>query len=147
MLAVQKGGSAWLSNRLAPATWGFSRQFRLGKAADFKHVFESAEKSADSYLTVLARPNPLGHARLGLAISKKTVRNAADRNRIKRLIRESFRLRRHGLGNLDIVVLARSAANNADRAALRCSIDRHWEILIRKCDMLWCNSSSSTVSC
>jgi ribonuclease P protein component len=132
---------------LTPATWGFSRQFRLVKAADFKLVFAKAEKSADLYLTVLARPNQIGHARLGLAISKKTVRHAADRNRIKRQIRESFRLRRHALGNLDIVVLTRPAVNTADTAAVRRSIEKHWEILIKKCDSFWCNSSSCTASC
>jgi len=126
------------------AGYGFPRGHRLVKAEDFQYVFEKAQKSADTYLTVLARQNQHGHARLGLAISKKSLRKAADRNRIKRLIRESFRLQSRSLGNLDIVVMARGGAGQVDRKTLRSALEKHWEILIRRCDSRWCNSSSST---
>jgi ribonuclease P protein component len=131
---------------LVPANYGFPRTHRLGKAADFQSVFEKAQKSADAYLTVLARQSVIGHARLGLAISKKTIPNAADRNRIKRLIRETFRLQQQTLGSLDIVVMARAEARRADRKTLRSSLEKHWEILIKQCDSRWCNSSSFTAT-
>lgn len=131
---------------LIPRTHDFPRDRRLGKAADFRHVFEKAQKSTDAYLTVLARRTEKGYPRLGLAISKKTIRNATDRNRIKRLVRESFRLQQHALGSLDIVVMARGGARQADRKTLRLSLEKHWEILIKRCDSRWCNSSSSTAT-
>ncbi|HUL12685.1 MAG TPA: ribonuclease P protein component [Methylococcaceae bacterium] len=131
---------------MVPANHAFPRTHRLGKAADFQSVFEKAQKSADAYLTVLARQSAIGHARLGLAISKKNIPNAADRNRIKRLIRESFRRKQQALGSLDIVVMARGAARQADRKTLRSALEKHWEILIEQCDLRWCNSSSSTAT-
>jgi ribonuclease P protein component len=119
---------------LAAATNGFPREYRLGTPADFKYVFENAQKSADAYLTVLARPTDRGYARLGLAIAKKSIRKAVDRNRIKRLARESFRLRQAGLGGVDFVVMARPPARQADRETLRRALEKHWTSLIKRCN-------------
>lgn len=55
----------------------------------------------------MVRPNGLGYPRLGMAISKKTVKHAVYRNRLKRIVREGFRRNSPRLKNLDIVVLAR----------------------------------------
>lgn len=133
-----------LSSGLDPASFGFPRELRLLEPAEFRFVFERPERSQDAYLTVLARVNAKGYARLGLAISKKSVRKAAHRNLLKRLARESFRLRRRDLGKLDFVVMARPAARNADRSIISKSLERHWKILVQRCDSHWCNSSSST---
>lgn len=53
---------------------------------------------------VLARPNVAGHARLGMVIPKRLLDRAVDRNRMKRCIRESFRLARAALPACDFVV-------------------------------------------
>ena len=63
---------------------------------------------------------------MGLAIARKQVRRAVDRNRLKRLVREVFRHHRAGLTGVDLVVMARSAAVKADNAALRASLVRHF---------------------
>ena len=118
---------------MTAAAFGFPRINRLGKPADYQNVFGGAQKSSDAYLTVLARTNDLGSSRLGLAISKKNIRNAVDRNRIKRLARESFRLRREGLCGVDFVVMARTAARLADNKTLRLSLEKHWITLIKRC--------------
>jgi ribonuclease P protein component len=52
----------------------------------------------------MARPNELGHARLGMIVSKRLFSRAVDRNRIRRLIRETFRLSVQTLPALDLVV-------------------------------------------
>ncbi len=68
-------------------------------------------------------------ARLGLAIAKKHLRKATSRNRIKRLIRESFRLHQSRLKGLDLVVLARPGLEQVDNRTLLQSLERHWQRL------------------
>ena len=77
--------------------------------------------------TVLCRPNGSSEPRLGLAIGKKNCRLATQRNRIKRVIRESFRRNRGLLGGVDIVVINQPGATGADNKALFESLDRHWQ--------------------
>ncbi|MES9966781.1 MAG: ribonuclease P protein component [Sedimenticola sp.] len=110
----------------------FPRSARLLKPAEFSRVFERPRKSVDNCFTVLFRDNNLEEARLGLAISKKNVRRAVDRNLIKRLVRESFRCQREQLGGLDIVVMARRNLPATDRSALRSSLDKHWSNLVKR---------------
>ena len=78
----------------------FKKQAKLLKAADYNHVFDKPARSSDRYFTVLARPNNLLHARLGLAFTKKRVKLAVARNRLKRISRESFRLSQSGTKEL-----------------------------------------------
>lgn len=125
---------------------GFPRSLRLIKAEDFKQVFANASKSSDALLCVLARTNGLDTPRLGLAISKRNVRKAADRNRIKRISRESFRLNQHQLAGLDFVVMARTPAIQADHEKLFRSLQRHWDSLVTQCKGSWSASSSSTAT-
>lgn len=112
--------------RAADVGNGFPRAARLLDKAQFQQVFDDPRKSMDPYFTVLARPNAEPLARLGLAIAKKCARRAVDRNRLKRLVRESFRLERLGLPGLDLVVLCRRDAVTADNLQLRASLTRHW---------------------
>lgn len=71
------------------------------------------------------RPNALGYPRLGLAISRKCSPRAVERNRIKRVIREAFRLRRQSLGGVDIVFLGQAGVTRHDAAGLRAVVDKH----------------------
>jgi ribonuclease P protein component len=59
------------------------------------------------YFIVFVRPNGLSMARLGIIASKRIAPRAVDRNRAKRVVREAFRILRHGLGGRDIVVQLR----------------------------------------
>jgi ribonuclease P protein component len=72
-------------------------------------------------------------ARLGLAVAAKTIGNAVARNRVRRTIRESFRLAQHRLPPVDIVVSARAPARDAQRARLRASLEQLWSQVIRQC--------------
>ena len=111
------------------STGDFARQKRLLKPGDFKTVFDEAVRSGDALLTVFARPNSLGVARLGLAISKKHLKLAVDRNRVKRLIRESFRRHQTRLQGLDIVVMARAGI----KTEFLQNLPRHWQRVIQQC--------------
>ena len=79
----------------------------------------------------LACPNGLDHPRLGLVISKKNVRRAVDRNRLKRLTRESVRLQQDALPAVDIVLLARRGASELDKATLQRQLFGMWRRLER----------------
>ena len=105
----------------------FPRLARLTKAGDFRSVFALATKSSDPCFTVLARCNSRQPARLGLAISKRNARRAVDRNRLKRVIRESFRHCRYGLHGFDFVVLSRRGALTSSNDELTSSLSKHWE--------------------
>jgi len=100
---------------------------RLLDAAAFGRVFKKATRSRDNWFTVLCRENEKGIARLGLAISKKNCRHATGRNRIKRVVRESFRQHQDGLAGLDVVVINQPAARKADNRTLFASMAGHWQ--------------------
>jgi ribonuclease P protein component len=78
---------------------------------------------------VHAHPNGLPHARIGLTVSRRVSLRANRRNRLKRLIRESFRHHQTQLKGLDIVVVARAPANQAELSVLRSSLQQHWQSL------------------
>jgi ribonuclease P protein component len=111
----------------------FTPAQRLHNKSDFDRVYRDAKRSADALFAVFARPKPGSPPRLGLAIAARTVGNAVRRNRIKRLIRESFRLHQHELPAADIVVNARNGARNADNASIVQSLERHWRNLSKQC--------------
>jgi ribonuclease P protein component len=111
----------------------FTPAQRLHNKSDFDRVYRDAKRSADALFAVFARPKPGSPPRLGLSIAARTVGNAVRRNRIKRLIRESFRLHQHDLPAADIVVNARNGARNADNASIVQSLERHWRNLSKQC--------------
>ena len=113
----------------------FRKQAKLLKAADYNHVFDKPTRSSDYYFTVLARPNNLFHARLGLAFTKKKVRLAVARNRLKRISRESFRMSQLGQNKLsvDYIVLAGAQCTKATNQQLFQSLEKHWQVLNKKC--------------
>ena len=105
---------------------------KLLKAAEFDHVFDKSVRSSDRYFTVLARPSEHKHPRLGMAISKRRVRLAVGRNRLKRLVRENFRLTQQD-NCVDYVVLAGPQAARATNKELLNALEKHWNILKEKC--------------
>jgi ribonuclease P protein component len=69
---------------------------------------------------------------LGLAISRKHIKRAVGRNRIKRLIRESFRQHQDELSGWDIVVMLRQDASALSNQAIYESLRKHWHALASK---------------
>ena len=111
----------------------FTRAHRLLTPADYRRVFQEGIRSADGNLVVLGRSNGLDHSRLGLAISKKHVKGAVARNRIKRVIRESFRHAETGLGAIDLVVLSRVGLDAISNERLFIILNDHWIKLAERC--------------
>jgi ribonuclease P protein component len=111
----------------------FPRHVRLLHGRDFEAVFrDKSSRSSDNRWTLLARPNTLENARLGMAISKRVLKNAVDRNRIKRIVRESFRCHQQELSGLDIVLMCRNEVKQIANKELFDSLNTHWQRIIGK---------------
>jgi len=76
--------------------FGFAKTLRLSGRRAFSRVYDARTRHNVGPLTIMAAPNSLAHSRLGLSVSRR-VGNAVMRNRIKRLLREAFRLSQHDL--------------------------------------------------
>lgn len=122
------------------------RSCRLTDASQYRHVFARPARAGNSGFTLLYRPNAVGHARLGLAVSRKYARRAVERNRIKRLVRESFRCR-FTLPDVDIVVLCTRTTRNLSNPDLFALLHRAWTVIERSAtETSACVDSSSSPS-
>jgi ribonuclease P protein component len=108
-------------------------QRRLRRKSDFEAAYANGRRFGNGFFAVTAKPNDIGGPRLGLAVSVKNAGNAVERNRLRRTIRESFRLHQHEIPAVDIVVSARGRARGAAAAELRASLDALWKKLTEQC--------------
>ncbi|MFK8066852.1 MAG: ribonuclease P protein component [Gammaproteobacteria bacterium] len=102
------------------------QSYNLRESADFQQVFKQNESLRDRNWLILYSSNELEFARLGLAVSKKNVKKASQRNRIKRIIRETFRKKKATIKPSDIVVLARHGISEKSNRELIESINSLW---------------------
>lgn len=129
----------------------FPKYRRMTKPAAFNAAYRGNQtRVKGQYFTVLAFnrlvavananasdtiTNDLLDARLGVVASKKVSKLAVQRNRLKRLMRESFRMREHPNG-FDFVVIARPAAAMAKNALLQKELHTLWKRLHQRCAAL-----------
>ena len=86
----------------------FKKNERLRRRSEFSALFQSGKRIHSEYLTVILSTNTSGMRRLGLVVGKKVGKAAVRRNRMKRLLREFFRLNKHRLpASQDILIVAR----------------------------------------
>jgi ribonuclease P protein component len=128
-----RGCGASLQVTIVP-TFTLGPERRLRRAAEFRQLYASGRRLGSELFTAVVRPNQLATARLGMSVAARSVRRAVDRNRVRRVIRESFRARALALPSVDIVVGARSAAQAASNARLRESLDRLWQKIANTCE-------------
>ena len=104
---------------------GLSKQVRLLNKADYNAVFSKSVKVSNALFLILIHKTSSQHSRLGLVISKKVDKRAVQRNRIKRIARESFRntIFEH---NCDYVVLARPKITQLKNKEIFDSLDSLW---------------------
>ena len=119
-------GAAKSSRGLPPAR-------RLRQAAQFKRLYAQGRRLAADGFTAVVQDNDTGAARLGLSVAARILRLAVQRNRVRRIIRESFRHHQQQLPPVDIVVGLRSAPRDADNAQLRRSLEKLWQKIYATC--------------
>jgi ribonuclease P protein component len=104
---------------------------RLKDPKDFRRAFDRRRSESDSVLVIYGVENSLAHSRLGISVARKKVRAASSRNRLKRLVREAFRLSKAELpSGIDLVVIPRT--QNSSALSIRNSlVELGWRIARR----------------
>ena len=106
-LAAPRAASVWLYKpESGEVNQSFARRYRLTKTDEFSSVFGFRRAIRGKLLMLHYQPRPEGNteARLGLVVAKKLLKRAVDRNKVKRVVREQFRLRLAGLPAVDLIV-------------------------------------------
>lgn len=99
-------------------SYAFKRQAKLLKTDEFSSVFNFRRRISGRYLALHYRYNDLDYARLGLVVGKKIARRSVDRNYMKRVLRELFRLNQHQLAGLDLVARPQILFSHAQYAEI-----------------------------
>lgn len=111
----------------------FTPAQRLLRPAEFQAVFDGAAfKVGEAGFLLLVRPNALTHPRLGLVIAKKKVRRSVDRNRLKRIVRDSFRRHQAELPAADVIFMARQDLAKVASPEFHQQLQQAWKRVCRK---------------
>jgi ribonuclease P protein component len=102
-------------------SFGLPKEARLAKRAEFLRVYEQGFRIEGRFMTVFILPNDRGLQRVGITATKKAIGKAHDRNRAKRLLRETFRLSR---AELDTISTNYDWVLNARGSILRGKLDK-----------------------
>jgi len=108
----------------------FPAHKRLRRKSEFDAAYARGRRFGNGFFAVTASSNDKFGARLGMAVAVRTAGNAVERNRIRRIVRESFRLHQHALPSVDLVVSARPKARGAPGAELHASLVELWKNII-----------------
>gem|GEM_PF-758465 len=112
----------------------FPRSARLLSSAEFQHVFRKPKKFHSRFFSLFVACGSQSHSRLGLAVSKKSLPKAVSRNRVKRVVRESFRKNQWQFCSLDVIFVARHDLRLSDNEQLSNELTRLWKKLADYCD-------------
>jgi len=115
---------------------------RVRRPGEFKRIYGGGRRFGNELFTATVQPNGLKLARLGMAVAVRTLGGAVGRNRIRRLIRETFRLNQRTLNAVDIVVGVRPRVRIADDAARVRALDHLWSTVAAACASLSASSSA-----
>ncbi|MCY6413764.1 ribonuclease P protein component [Acinetobacter sp. VNH17] len=113
--------------------YSFGTESRIRCAADYKSVFDGALfKVHQPHFLFLAKLTEQPKSRLGIVVAKKKVRRAHERNRVKRLARESFRVHQAQFNaDIDIVVMPKVGIEAITNQELYQQLDFAWQKLQR----------------
>lgn len=119
-------------NDSVPNQYGYSTRLRLRKKEDFQRVFKNHKRLFGHNFVLYYCFNNLDYPRLGVIVSRKNIRKAVLRSRIKRLTREIFRIKQQELKSLDIIVIAQKQAVKVGKKELYECLTKLFEQLNRR---------------
>jgi ribonuclease P protein component len=109
------------------STYSFPSSFRLKNGFQIQEALSGARKYRDHSLSVFIKPNSLEYPRLAMVIARKNVGSAVKRNRLKRLIRESFRLNQDKIKGNDIIIFGYRGIEILTNSELRQCLIKNWQ--------------------
>jgi ribonuclease P protein component len=109
-----------------------TKQAKIVKTDDFSSVFNLRKRIASKHLIVRYRPNEANVARLGLIVSKKTAKLAVQRNYMRRVLRELFRLNQHNLLAIDLVIQVQIAFEKPEFVEIKKEFEHLMQKLLTK---------------
>lgn len=110
----------------------FSKKAKLIKTDEFSSVFNFRKRISTQHLALHYLPNHQQHARLGLVVGKKVAKRAVDRNYMRRVLREYFRLHQHEITHADIVIRVQKKFSGLDFDSISHQLDELMLKLNRK---------------
>lgn len=109
----------------------FSSDWRIRTTAVFRCVYSKRQRLLDRYYVLYYLNNDIGHSRLGVVASKRSVKKAIIRNRVRRMVKEVFRRQKNQLPSFDLVFIAKACASEASNRELYKCINRLLEQLVK----------------
>lgn len=109
--------------------FGYPRTASLRQPAEFTELRRQGKRMAARFFQTQYRLTDGPQARLGMAVSRRVSKRAVVRNRIRRVIRESFRLNRARLPACDVLLIAQTTAAERGSSDLRADLELLWERL------------------
>ena len=115
------------------STSQFTKAQRLLTPAAFRYVFDAPDRKLhQSHLMAFVRTNDANQARVGMAITKRKVPTAVERNRIKRQVREQFRKQSEKLENKDIVFIVKNFNKSISNIEIKNEINNIFKKIEKK---------------
>ncbi|NOU41384.1 MAG: ribonuclease P protein component [Methylotenera sp.] len=104
-------------------TYGLEKQAKMIKTDDFSSVFNFRKRISTQYLAMHFQPNLHQRPRLGLVVGKKTAKLAVDRNYMRRILREFFRLKQHEICHVDLIIRVQKKFTKSDFTQIKQEFD------------------------
>jgi ribonuclease P protein component len=108
-------------------------RLRLRRKRDFDAAYARGRRMGDGVFAVTATLNDSGAPRLGLAVAVRVAGGGVARNRLRRIIKESFRLHQHELPGVDLVVSVRAPARTTPAPELHARLAVLWKKVGEQC--------------